>query len=564
MELMDLLHNTDNHFGELLLNESNFLLFCETEGDFFETGNSDYLNEVQRLQLELQRELDELRDDRFKASINAEAKATKEKLQEQNDLYQKVVEQLRIRGFKDFGLEGSMRLQVHELENNPDAAISTSDILMLRRHEKDFLMRKNVHYQKAHLTRVNRIMNDLEKDPVKNAYDMKLLATYSAEFQKLCEVINALGSFESHGLLHAYKLSSNEVDLKLEELTNTSEKNQKEHQALLQILFYITMILAVVLGVVFSFVFARRRARPLLSLLGKIEQVPEKGIGALNGHISQSSTELVELYKAFKKVFKQLQDQLAISRESSQKLEIRNKELQQVNRELDQFVYSISHDLRAPLTSVMGLVELSKHETQTDKLEQYLEMMAQSLQKLDRFIHDILDFSRNSRMKLEIEHIDFRKIINDIFKGLDFSHGTVVIDKRLEIDQGCEVYSDRRRITVVLNNLISNAVKYADLNKEQPYVSVQISCDDNAFKIVVSDNGQGIADRFKEKVFNMFFRASQNSKGSGLGLYIVKETITMLSGSVVLNSIEGLGTTFTVEVPNKVPNPKRTLVLEAQ
>jgi len=557
-ELIDLLRDTESHYGQLTLNESNFLLFCESDEDFFKSGKSPFLKKRELIHLLIKDELHAICNNRFSHKINESADSIANLLDQQNSNYLKIVNLIRRRGFKDYGLEGSMRLLVHELENTPDGAISKIDILMLRRHEKDYLLRKSEHYQKAHKELVRRIINDLKNSGHNHDYDISLISEYSSEFQKLCQVNNSLGDFEYQGALYQYKLNSNLIYNSLELLVKEAETRQRQNQATLHVVFYSVMVLAIVLGVVFSFVFAKKRSKPVKELLSKVEKIPVLGADALNEGLFKSSSELLNLYSAFKRVFNQLKDQLIITRESGIKLEAQNAELQQVNRELDQFVYSISHDLRAPLTSVMGLVELSKYETEQDKLLEYHQMMEKSLKKLDHFIHDILDFSRNSRLELEYERIDFHRIVNDIFDGLEFSHGTVNVKRSIEVDLACEVYSDRRRLTVVLNNLISNSVKYADLHKASPYVAVHVSGDQNSFQISVSDNGQGIADKFKGNVFKMFYRASQNAKGSGLGLYIVKETVQMLSGKISLDSIVDLGTTIRIEIPNPSPKTRKT------
>lgn len=563
-ELIDLLRDTESHYGQLTLNESNFLLFCESDEDFFKSGNSPFLKKRELIHQRIKDDLQAISNHGLNDKTNKSTDSIAYLLDEQSENYLRIVNLIKLRGFKDYGLEGRMRLLVHELENTPKAAISKIDILMLRRHEKDYLLRKTEHYQKAHQELVRRIINNLKTDERNRNYDIALLSEYSSEFQKLCRVNKELGDFEYQGALYQYKLNSNHIYTSLELLVQEAEARQRHNQSILQIVSYSVMVLAVLLGLVFSLLFAKRRSKPIKELLTKVEKIPLLGTDALNEDTLKGSSELMDLHTAFKRVFNQLKDQLIITRESRVKLEAQNTELQQVNRELDQFVYSISHDLRAPLTSVMGLVELSKYETEHEKLNVYHDMMERSLKKLDRFIHDILDFSRNSRLELEYERIDFHKIVNDIFEGLEFSHSTTNVRRTIEVDLGSAVYSDRRRLTVVLNNLISNSVKYADLSKEQPYVAVHVSGDQNSFQLSVSDNGQGIADKFKESVFKMFFRASQNAKGSGLGLYIVKETVQMLSGKISLDSIVDLGTTVKIEVPNSVSKTKKTHHQEVQ
>ncbi|HZG01667.1 MAG TPA: HAMP domain-containing sensor histidine kinase, partial [Chitinophagales bacterium] len=110
--------------------------------------------------------------------------------------------------------------------------------------------------------------------------------------------------------------------------------------------------------------------------------------------------------------------------------------------------------------------------------------------------------------------------------------------------------SDPGRISVLLNNLISNAIRYQNPNVDKPYVDIAVETTADAAFIVVKDNGIGIDKAQQSKVFDMFYRVSQNSVGSGLGLYIVKETVEKLQGKIDLKSEPGTGTAFTIVLPN--------------
>ncbi|MBI3142353.1 MAG: HAMP domain-containing histidine kinase [Bacteroidetes bacterium] len=241
-----------------------------------------------------------------------------------------------------------------------------------------------------------------------------------------------------------------------------------------------------------------------------------------------------------------------LSIRNSGTLEKQNQDLQQVNRELDQFVYSISHDLRAPLTSDMGLVELVKLEDNPNKLPGLYHMMEQSLKRLDRFIHDILDYSRNTRLKVVVGEVNLKHLVQDVFADLEFAYGSRV--EKIALDHGNPIaHTDKRRIMVVLNNLISNALKYGDPKKPNPYVAVKTGVMNDRIIIEVADNGLGIESAHLGKVFQMFYRASIHSKGSGLGLYIVSESIKTLCGRIDMQSTTGMGTIVTVDIPNQPP-----------
>ncbi len=238
---------------------------------------------------------------------------------------------------------------------------------------------------------------------------------------------------------------------------------------------------------------------------------------------------------------------------ASQKLLSQNEELKKVNSELDKFVYSSSHDLRAPLTSVQGLISIAKDEQNPEVVRQYLELMEKSILKLDMFIRDIVTYSKNTRLEINREKINFNELMSDIFESVQYADNAERIEKIIQISNDVPFYSDSRRLNVVFNNLISNAIRYSHPRRECPYIKVTVQIDSDKAHVQVADNGQGIGQEHISKIFDMFYRASDNNKGSGLGLYIVKEAIHKLNGKIYVESALGVGTIFHIEIPNLCP-----------
>ncbi|MEM7110496.1 MAG: MASE1 domain-containing protein [Bacteroidota bacterium] len=245
---------------------------------------------------------------------------------------------------------------------------------------------------------------------------------------------------------------------------------------------------------------------------------------------------------------KELNEEVQIRRKTEEKIKISNRKLRKANVELDNFVYSVSHDLRAPIASVLGLVNLAKQEKDVAMLRKYLLMIAQSAEQQDTFIKDILDLSRNARLEVVHEQISFEKMINDIFDQLKYGSEEKTVTKEIEIDQTHLFKSDTKRLKVVFNNLISNAIRYS--NGKDPHIKITAKIDDTTARIAVVDNGKGIPKKHLKNVFKMFYRATEDNAGSGLGLYIVKETVDKLRGSINLDSELKKGTTVMIEVPN--------------
>jgi PAS domain S-box-containing protein len=235
---------------------------------------------------------------------------------------------------------------------------------------------------------------------------------------------------------------------------------------------------------------------------------------------------------------------------AQEKLKKQNRELKKLNTELDSFVYSASHDLKAPLSSVKGLINLAKNENDKDKLGHYLDLVDKSINKLDDFIKDIVDLSRNARQEVKPEFIDFNEIIQETMENYQYLENFDKISKKIKIDCDVEFYSDKRRLKVIFNNLISNSIRYFNPFIDNPVVQIYIKSDHEKAEIKIKDNGLGIESKYLEKIFEMFFRASNNSKGTGIGLYIVKETIQKINGNIQVDSEVEKGTSFTVTLPN--------------
>ena len=227
------------------------------------------------------------------------------------------------------------------------------------------------------------------------------------------------------------------------------------------------------------------------------------------------------------------------------------EELKVRNTELDNFVYKVSHDLRAPLSSILGLVNLAKLPGNTDNPMDYIDIIGSKVEHLDHFIGDVLSHSKNLKIDLTVAKVDFNQIIDQTFNDLNYLEGAKGISRMIKVD-GIEFYSDPWRIAEILRNLISNAIKYRKLDQVASEIGVKISVDHLRAEIAFSDNGIGIDEKNLARVFEMFYRATEQSDGSGIGLYIVKNAVDKLGGQISVASRLGQGTRFNIILPNRI------------
>ena len=231
--------------------------------------------------------------------------------------------------------------------------------------------------------------------------------------------------------------------------------------------------------------------------------------------------------------------------------EKKNSQLLKVNHELDRFVYSASHELRAPLSSIMGLIELTGKSDDLDEIRSYLKHMRTSVENLDNVIKEIIDFSKNTNLVIKKEPVNLLRLVAEILESRRSTSiaGNIFIHNNIPPDT--EIVTDDDRLKVVLRNLIDNSFSFHDETKEKRFVSIQAHRDTDFVKISIQDNGQGIAKEHLHRIYDMFYRANEKSRGAGLGLYVAKETLTRLGGKIELETEITIGSTFTVVLPSQ-------------
>jgi signal transduction histidine kinase len=227
-------------------------------------------------------------------------------------------------------------------------------------------------------------------------------------------------------------------------------------------------------------------------------------------------------------------------------LEDERATLEKTNRELDSFLYSTSHDLRAPVASLLGLINIAKHDVKEETGLKYIKMMEERVQKLDDIFSDILNYSRNIKTEIKPKIFRLGEMVEDVISDVKFSQGADSI--RLDYEEQVHhiLQTDYYQLKVVLSNLISNAVKYHDATKPDQYIAIRFEKIDRNIQISVKDNGMGIAKESQHKVFDMFYRATSEAEGSGLGLFIVKQALEKINAEILLKSELGKGSTFKV------------------
>ncbi|MBS1778379.1 MAG: hybrid sensor histidine kinase/response regulator [Bacteroidetes bacterium] len=231
-------------------------------------------------------------------------------------------------------------------------------------------------------------------------------------------------------------------------------------------------------------------------------------------------------------------------------LAVKNEELQKAYNELDKFAYSATHDMRGPILSVLGIIDLAKHTDNLADVKEMMGMMENAMLKLDNYIQNLHDYYSIRRGEVEIADINFDDIVKDLSDIYEVTSKMNNVKFVKNVQQAETFRSDEVSIKIILNNLLSNAFKYQVKNNENKFVELDVNVAKGIANIVVKDNGIGIPENSINQIFNMFYRGNSEEVGSGFGLYNVKDALGKLNGKIdVVSSADG--TTFSIAIPNK-------------
>lgn len=225
-----------------------------------------------------------------------------------------------------------------------------------------------------------------------------------------------------------------------------------------------------------------------------------------------------------------------------------NEELLKRNYELDQFVRRVSHDLVSPIKSVKALMDITREEDNKEEREKCFDMMSLSLNKQENFVRKLLDQAINYK-EVNIEEVQLHEFCKELIKDLSSYDGAEHMNFVCEIESNFSLKSDPIRLKIVLKNLLENSVKYRKLDASNSAVTIRAYNDEKRVLIEVEDNGIGISEENLEQIFGMFKRATDQRHGTGLGLYIVKDVVSSLSGKIELASKPNEGSKFTLSFP---------------
>lgn len=236
----------------------------------------------------------------------------------------------------------------------------------------------------------------------------------------------------------------------------------------------------------------------------------------------------------------------------------KEEELRKKNDELNSFIYRVSHDIKGPLSSVLGLIYLAKSEIdEPEAVSEYINLIEQSANRLDRIIGELLELSSINQEDIKYSSVQIGQLIEAILQSLAYTPEYQDVKFTVEIKTSPVVMVKKMLVKTVLQNLIHNAILYKNYEIKEHKVTIRFEEDETDYFMSVTDNGIGMNRNMQENIFKMFFRGDRSSKGTGLGLYIVKSSVEAMGGTIEVKSKPNQGTIFKVAFPKKAGRKPR-------
>lgn len=223
--------------------------------------------------------------------------------------------------------------------------------------------------------------------------------------------------------------------------------------------------------------------------------------------------------------------------------------IEKKNTELDSFFYRVSHDLKGPIASLLGLSDLVDKDIKDPEARKFFKMYDHQIRRLNMIVMELINITELNYRDIKLTPINFYEIVDNCISAYAYLPNYSKISFTIDIESNLYFKSEWYIINTILQNLIENSIKYIDVDKSQPKIDVVIfkRKDHIIFKVI--DNGKGIEHEHQSKIFGMFYRASEEGSGTGLGLFILKRAIERLKGDVTVKSEPKIGSTFEVKIP---------------
>jgi signal transduction histidine kinase/ligand-binding sensor domain-containing protein len=296
------------------------------------------------------------------------------------------------------------------------------------------------------------------------------------------------------------------------------------------------IVLTTLSMVAFSFIYHRQKTIRIVRQKNQFEKLVVERTREINHQKEEIVSKNEALRTAQMEIIRKNGQLVNLNGKLENLVEERTEKLKNALKELEIFLYHASHDLKGPVARIKGLTMLTQLETNHDQM-QSLQLMNAESRHLDFILDKLAKIHSAISLPLEFSKIQFHDIIYQImekFRGWD---EFLQINWQMDFNQYLEVVSDKDTLMHIIENLVENSIIFQNPDPEKKkIIKISASAKAKHFKIVIEDNGIGIPPSVQDKIFDMYFRGSVNSKGNGLGLYLVEKGVQKLNGKIAFNS----------------------------
>jgi len=546
----DKTYNVSKDFSTNIKNFQSFLLTGYKEKDFYIDKNQKdidlYINNLRRQKVIVTEILKESR------ILNIDINQPMTKLSTDIDsLYKSVIkfkEIALVRGFKDYGYEGKMRDKAHLLEEK--SSLDKIILLQLRRHEKDYLLRA----EEIYFLEFDKLITNTIRDKQDDSYTKQLLIDYNNDFRELVKKSSELGLTSNKGLYGKINYWNVYVEGCFVQIINLSKSKVNEvKNTLFYFQIFQTILIAIIL-IFLSIYISNYLTKDIELLTTDISNYIKSNFKDKSISTSKKSTirEVDFLLKSYIVLKEKLTDNIEFLEQATDRA---NKSATFKT----QFLANMSHEIRSPLNGVIGMLNMLKTKSLSNKQLEYVEIAEHSADHLLGLVNMILDHSKMEagKMKLEQYPINLKKELSKLIRLFEYR----IKDKNIELhfifDDGIvsNVLADNLRLQQVLINLLDNAIKFTpkgDVRLEVKLLNIVDGVQYLGFNVM--DSGIGIDANKTEQLLLAFeqedLSITRKYGGTGLGLTISNQLIQLMGGTKLnIMTLKNGGSSFNFEIP---------------
>ncbi len=570
--------------SRLILLDNDFLLYNVREESFYTPQANNYLEKRKGIIKKLDSASLSLTSARItrKFGIGKEFKSMDSLLNSYDYIFKRLVDTYRVRGFKDYGLEGQMREAAHNLEEILSAS-DKIDLLQLRRNEKDYMLRRDVVYIENFIRIHNRIKEKSANHPQAEKINV-LLNKYYTFFMRLVEADELIGYTNELGLRRQLRNVNELLNAKANDIIETTSLKADQGVDDLKRIWVYSSILSLVVSLILAYILAKIISKPLQHFIGQIQGLKLSGTGTIAStesiQVSTLISEVKELEMAFNELIGRLNAQIEEIEESKDQLKNQNEELQTINQKLksselalsetnkvkDKFFSIIAHDLRGPIGNLSSFLHMLLKYSESftkEEIKKFATDMLLSVENVSTLLGNLLEWSRSQMKAVE----PAPKLFNPseiIYRNIELLKNRAAL-KKIEIkeslDQMPEVFADENMFDVIFRNLLSNAIKFSF---EDTLIHISSGLKGKEAFFEIQDKGIGISPSEIDLLFRPTTHFSKvgtmEEKGTGLGLLLCKEFLDKLNGRIEVASNPGKGSIFRYYLPTENPQIRSSTI----